>query len=412
MIGTGIFTSLGFQLSGCTNSISIILLWLVGGLLSFCGALALAELGVAYKKNGGDYLFLTHLMHTRLGYLSAWGSFIVAFTTPITISALAMIKYTEFLHYPYPKAFAIGIIISITLIHSFSTVRSAKFQNLSTLIKIAFIVALIALGFFYAPATHNALLFSGTWKKEIMTSSFATNMIYVFYAYSGWSSAAYIAGDIVNPHKSLPIAILGSTALVTLLYVLLQVVMLRQGNLIEMTNSENVTVVAFSHVLLGGRIRLINIFISLQLVATISSYLWIGSRITHAMSKDQEKWTFLRKVNKNNIPVIALWANAGISILYLCFASLDEALKGTGFIMQAFSILVVYASLKLKKNNEFTTPFKPVPQLLFIGFSLYILINNLVSNFSLNALWLAIILLGFIFYKKPSNMLTTDRPHA
>ena len=100
-------------------------------------------------------------------------------------------------------------------------------------------------------------------------------MIYVFYAYSGWSSAAYIAGDVIHPHRSLPIAILGSTAAVTLLYVLLQVVMLRQGNLKEMTGSENVTAVAFSHILHGGKIRLINVFISLQLVATISSYLWI-----------------------------------------------------------------------------------------------------------------------------------------
>jgi APA family basic amino acid/polyamine antiporter len=404
MIGTGIFTSLGFQLTGCTNSISIILLWVMGGILSFCGALALAELGVAYKKNGGDYLFLTHLMHTRIGYLSAWGSFIVAFTTPITISALAMIKYTEFLHYPYPKAFAIAIIVSITLIHSFSTTRSARFQNASTFIKIAFVVALIAVGFFYSPSTPNALLFSGTWKKEIVTPSFATSMIYVFYAYSGWSSAAYIAGDVIHPHRSLPIAILGSTAAVTLLYVLLQVVMLRQGNLKEMTGSENVTAVAFSHILHGGKIRLINVFISLQLVATISSYLWIGSRITHTMAKDQQRWIYLRKVNKNHVPVIALWANASIAIVYLCFTSLDEALKGTGFIMQAFSILVVYASLKLKKNKEFTTPLKPLPQLLFIGFSLYILINNLVSNFALNALWLLIILSGLIFYKAPKDL--------
>ena len=122
------------------------------------------------------------------------------------------------------------------------------------------------------------------------------------------------------------------------------------------------------------------------------------------MAKDQQRWIYLRKVNKNHVPVIALWANASIAIVYLCFTSLDEALKGTGFIMQAFSILVVYASLKLKKNKEFTTPLKPLPQLLFIGFSLYILINNLVSNFALNALWLLIILSGLIFYKAPKDL--------
>ena len=167
IIGTGIFTSLGFQLMGVTNTISIILLWLLGGVLSFCGALALAELGVAYKRNGGDYLFLTHLMHTKLGYLSAWGSFIVAFTTPVTISALAMIKYTEFLHYPYPKAFAIGIILLITVVHSFSTVKSARFQNISTLVKIGFIVALVIIGFSYTPATQNAFCSADPGRRKL-----------------------------------------------------------------------------------------------------------------------------------------------------------------------------------------------------------------------------------------------------
>jgi APA family basic amino acid/polyamine antiporter len=231
-------------------------------------------------------------------------------------------------------------------------------------------------------------------------------MIYVFYAYSGWNAAAYIAGEIKNPKRSIPLAILGGTLMVTAMYILLQVAMLKQGNMSEMKGREDVAAVAFSHLLQGKRIYILNAFISLQLIATISSYLWIGSRITHAMAVDQHRWFLLRKVNKNNIPIYALWANATIAILYMCFTSLDEALKGTGFIMQTFSILVVYSSLKLPKNNVFTTPFKPIPQIIFIVFSLYILIDNLISNPMLNAIWLLIILAGMIFYKKklPANL--------
>jgi basic amino acid/polyamine antiporter, APA family len=368
--------------------------------------MALAELGVAFKKNGGDYLFLSKLVHPKLGYLSAWASFIVAFTTPITISALAIIKYSEFLHWPYPKLWASLLIVVITIIHSFSLKRSEKFQDASTLIKIGFILILIVIGFLYMPKTNSALLFSSSWKNELPTPSFATSMIYVFYAFSGWSSAAYIAGEIANPKKALPIAILGGTLFVTIIYILLQVVMLRQGSLTEMEGRENVTAIAFSHILSGWGLKTLNLFIGIQLIATISSYLWIGSRITFAMAQDQEKWRLLRITNRNNIPVYALWANASISVFYLNLASLDQALKGPGFIMQSFAIFVVYSSLKLKGPTDFKTPFKPFPQLIFISFSVYILINNLLSNPVLNLIWLGVIVSGLIFYKKPKQLTT------
>ena len=93
MIGTGVFTSLGFQLNAVQNTWSIVLLWLGGGLIALCGAFAYAELGAHFKDTGGDYIFLSRLFHPTIGYLSAWAGLTIGFSAPIALAAIAFVKY-------------------------------------------------------------------------------------------------------------------------------------------------------------------------------------------------------------------------------------------------------------------------------------------------------------------------------
>jgi len=115
MIGTGVFTSLGYQVVSLHNTISILLLWTVGGLLALIGTFCYAELGNYYKKSGGDYIFLSKAFHPILGYLSSWVSLIVGFSAPVSLAALAMSKYLQIFGWDLGKGFAIGIIVLIAL---------------------------------------------------------------------------------------------------------------------------------------------------------------------------------------------------------------------------------------------------------------------------------------------------------
>ncbi len=118
MIGTGVFTSLGYQLAAVENTWSIILLWLIGGALALIGALTFAELGTHFKESGGDYIYLSRIFHPFVGYLYAWISLVVGFTAPVAIAAMAMTQYLGLSG--VGEWLSIGVILVLALVHSFS----------------------------------------------------------------------------------------------------------------------------------------------------------------------------------------------------------------------------------------------------------------------------------------------------
>ena len=147
MIGTGVFTSVGFQLSAVQNTWGILLLWLVGGLLSLFGAFAYAELGTHFKESGGDYIYLSRVFHPVMGYLSAWAGLTLGFSAPVALAAMAFTKYLAPFGLHDNVWLAVSVIVGIGLAHSFTIRHSSWFQNSSTLIKVLFIFCLILIGF-------------------------------------------------------------------------------------------------------------------------------------------------------------------------------------------------------------------------------------------------------------------------
>jgi len=163
MVGTGVFTSLGFQVLDIKNTYSIILLWVIGGVLALIGAFTYAELGTHFKESGGDYVFLSRVFHPFAGYLYAWTSLCVGFSAPIAIASMAMVGYMGPI-YPelFNEWFGIGVILLLTGLHSLSIKRSGQLQDVTTWIKLLFVLALIAIGFYWAPSESSALLYNST----------------------------------------------------------------------------------------------------------------------------------------------------------------------------------------------------------------------------------------------------------
>jgi APA family basic amino acid/polyamine antiporter len=120
MIGTGVFTSLGYQISDLKNTTSILLLWLIGGFLALIGAFIYSELASKFKQSGGDYIYLSRTFHPVFGYLSSWISLFVGFSAPISLAALAMGKYLNVFGFDLGKEFAIAMILIVAVFQSFS----------------------------------------------------------------------------------------------------------------------------------------------------------------------------------------------------------------------------------------------------------------------------------------------------
>jgi APA family basic amino acid/polyamine antiporter len=408
MIGTGVFTSVGFQLSSVQNTWSVLLLWVVGGILALFGAFAYAELGTHFKESGGDYIYLSRVFHPVLGYLSAWAGLTVGFSAPVALAAMAFTKYLAPFGLQNNVWLAIGIIILIGLMHSFTIRHSSRFQNISTMVKVIFIVALIIIGFTIPYHQANAILFDASWKQEIIKPGFAVSMVYVAFAYTGWNAAAYVVDEIDNPAKNLPKALIGSTVFVALAYILFQIVLLRNATVTQLAGKEEVTFISFDNLLGSTGGKWVSIFIAIQLIATISSYLWVGPRVTWAMAKEHKLWALLAKKNKHGIPVTAVWVHVGISIILALSGSFEKILVYAGFVLQLMSSLTVATSLfvKNKKTAGFKTPFKPVLQIIFLLFNAWVLVFTLIDRPLESFVGLGILLVGLVIYMfdKPTEI--------
>jgi len=410
MIGTGVFTSVGFQLSSIQNTWSILLLWLVGGILALFGAFAYAELGTHFKESGGDYIYLSKVFHPMLGYLSAWAGLTVGFSAPVALAAMAFTKYLAPFGLQGNVWLAIAIIILIGLMHSFTIRHSSRLQNYSTVIKVLFIVCLIFFGFFIPGNFNNAINLDNSWHKEILQPGFAVSMVYVAFAYTGWNAAAYVVDEIDTPRKNLPKALIGSTLFVAIVYVFFQLALLKNATALQMQGKEEVTFIAFDNLLGSTGGKWVSIFIAIQLVATISSYLWVGPRVTWAMARENKLWQPLAIKNGHGIPVAAVWVHVLISIILTVTGSFEKILLYAGFILQLMASLTVATSLflKSKKAETFRSPFKPILQIIFLIFNAWVLIFTLIDRPLESFIGLGVLLAGGIIYYFDRPVIVTE----
>lgn len=407
MIGTGVFTSLGFQLQAVQNIWSILLLWLGGGIIALCGAFASAELGAHFKATGGDYVFLSRVFHPVAGYLSAWAGLIIGFSAPIALAAIAFTKYLAPLLPLDPvaaHAIAVVIILLIAWMHSFTLRHSSRLQNLSTLLKIGFLLCLIIGGGIAAARSPSSIILSNSWTGEITTTGFAVSMIFVTYAYTGWNAAAYVAGEMQDPRRHLPKALILSTLLIILLYTGFQWVLLRHAPISLLQGKEEVSYLSFRELWGESGAKWVSFFIALQLIATISSYLWVGPRVTWAMASRHHYWQPLARVNAHGIPVRAVWLHAGISIALTLSGSFEQVLVYAGFVLQLMSALTVATSLFIRPEpGHFRTPFKPLPQFLFLLFSAWVLVFTAIDKPLESVVGVAMVLGGLLLSRSSSQ---------
>ncbi|UEQ74920.1 APC family permease [Chryseobacterium arthrosphaerae] len=402
MIGTGIFTTLGFQLSDITNTYSIFLLWAIGGILALFGAFCYAELGSHFKGNGGDFIYLKETYHPLFGYLISWISLIIGFSSPVALAALAMSKYLSVFDYSFGNGFAIAAIFLVAFMLSFSLKASGRFHNFFTFIKVTFIIVLIVLGVGLSGSSHtgNSLNFGDGWQHEIMLPAFATSLVFVTYSYTGWNSASYIAGEIKDVQKNLPKSLIIGTVFVTISYILVNYIMLKHAPVSQLAGKEDVMGEAAVNMLGLSFGKIVNIFIALQLIATISGYLWVGSRLTQAFARDSYLWKPLSKGNEKGIPVRAIFAHAVIAAIIILTGSFKEIFVYTAFILQLFASLAISTVYFLKKEDRriFRSNAFYIFPTVFLLFSGYILYFTLIHNPRESVIGLGIVAVGIVLY--------------
>ncbi len=223
MIGTGVFTSLGFQLLEIRSGFVLLMLWVVGGVSALCGALCYAELGAALPRSGGEYNFLSVIYHPVAGFVSGWVSATVGFAAPTALAALTFGSYLAAVFPALSAAWlATGLVLVLTAAHCSSHAGSGGVQSVLTGLKLTLILGFSVLALVVAGERQPVILLPRAGDAALLFSgSFAVSLIFVNYAFSGWNAATYVSGELQQPRRHLPIILVGSTVLVSGCYLLL-----------------------------------------------------------------------------------------------------------------------------------------------------------------------------------------------
>ena len=389
MIGTGVFTSLGYQLEALPSAFPILVLWAVGGVLSFCGALCYAELVSIWPRSGGEYHLLREAYHPLAGFLAGWVSLVAGFAAPIALAAMAFGRYMAKLGVPVePMVLAAGAVVLVTVIMLGSTSAVGRFLGGLTVLKVSLILAFMVGALIPSTAVEAAGQVSllpkpGDWDL-IISGGFATSLVYVMYAYTGWNGAAYVAGELKDPQRSVPLALLGGTALVMLLYIGLNAAFLVKAPW-ETLRSEPEVALAAAKAIFGERGGAwMGGLIAFGLLSMLTGLTWAGSRVHQRLGQDLMRLSFLARVNKHGAPVGAVLLQGGLALLLLLSGTFDAVLNYVEALLLVSSLLAVLAVIWLRvRRPELHRPFKvplyPLPPLLFAaatGYMLWFLVGQ------------------------------------
>jgi APA family basic amino acid/polyamine antiporter len=413
IIGTGIFTSLGFQLAGIQSGFALLMLWIVGGIAALCGALCYGELSAALPRSGGEYHFLSQIYHPALGFMAGFVSATVGFAAPIALAAMAFGKYLNgVLDFGSPVFFSFAVVWLVALFHLKNLQVGSAFHNLSTLIKLLLIGAIIVAGFFVYPKQPIDFFPSHGDTTLIFGASFAVALVYVMYSYSGWNAAVYITGEIKQPEKNVPRSLLVGTGVVIVLYVLLNAVFLATTPAQELKGQLEVALIAGKHIFGTNGGRVAGAVICLGLISAISSMTWIGPRVTMSMGEDHWLLRLLGRKSRHGIPTNAIVLQLLMVNLLLFTRSFESVVNFTQFSLLICSLLAVLGVIVLRFTHpKMTRPYRvwlyPLPPVLFSIITMWMMFYLLRWHPAESLAGLGTALLGLFLYfcarKRPSR---------
>lgn len=404
IIGTGVFTSLGFQLRELHSGFTLLMLWIVGGVAALCGALCYGELSAALPRSGGEYHFLARIYHPAIGFMAGWISATVGFAAPIALAAMAFGRY---FHGTFdagsPFAISFAVVWLVTLVHLRNLRVGSAFQVVFTSFKVLLIVTLIAAGFMRGAPEPVSFTPVPSAASALFGGGFAVSLVYVMYAYSGWNASAYILNEIRRPEKNVPRSLVLGTGAVTALYVLLNAVFLRTTPASELTGQLEIGLIAGRHIFgeFGG--RLMGAFICIGLVSSISSMTWVGPRVSLAMGEDVRLLRPLARQTAAGIPAVAILFQLFVVSLLLWTGSFEIVLVYIQFALLLCSFLAVLGVIVLRRTApDLPRPYRvwayPLPPLIFLGITLWMMLYLLHSHTAESLAGLLTMLAGLVLY--------------
>ena len=409
MVGTGVFTSLGFQLLEIDSGFVLLLLWAVGGLVALCGAMTYAELGAALPRSGGEYNFLKHIYHPAAGFVSGWVSATIGFAGPTALAAMTFAAYASSTFgfgesNLLKKALAIALVILLAAAHARNHRASSSTQVVFTIVKIAVIVVFCGsvLLFGDTPGDSGFLPLAGD-TSIVFSGAFAIALIYVSYAYTGWNAATYLSGELEDPQRTLPRILATGTLVVTLLYLALNYTFLVAAPADALRGQVEVGYIAAQAAFGEWGGRLTGIVLAGLLVSTVSAMTLAGPRVLQVIGEDFPAFRWLGRRNRHGIPAIAIGFQALLAVVFVSSGTFESVLVFAGFTLALNSFVTVLGVFVLRwRQPELERPYRtfgyPITPLIYLGLTGWTLVFVLVARPIEGLFGLAVITAGLLVY--------------
>jgi APA family basic amino acid/polyamine antiporter len=423
MVGTGVLTTSGYTVATVGSNQWMLILWVVGGLTAICGALTLAELSAALPRTGGDYVYLYEAYGPLPAFLSGWVSFLIGFAAPGSASAFASAKY---LLTPFQDRIGMDIIVlqrlmatvlilAFAAIHVMGRKQTSHVQGWITALKLVLLAGFAAAGLSAGwpnRANLNDLL---PIHDRHAVFGLLTSLVYVYYGYTGWNSASYMAGEVKEPQRLLPRAILLGTGGVLLLYMAVNVVYalaLTPADIraIIKANGDNFDAVAPIAELAAGRLfgpgwaRPLSVAVGLMLLSSLSAYLLIGPRVLYAMARaGQFPAMAARLTSRAGTPGIATAFQIAVTLTLLWIGSVESIILYAGIGLSIFSMLAMSSIFILRTRRPdlprpFRTPGYPITPAVYLLLTGAMTLAAFYQRRAVSAYALLSILAGVPFY--------------
>ncbi len=390
MIGSGIFIVPATIALHLQSSLMIILVWIIGGVVSLCGSLSVAELGASMPYAGGQYVYLKEAYSPLWGFLYGWAAFLVINTASI---AAVAVTFATYLGYFFPlsiagiKIIAISSVLLLTAINCFGIKVGATVQNGLTLLKIAALFALAVLSFTLSGgSTSNFQPVLPIIPFTTLTGPFIIALIAVLWTYDGWIEITYVAGEVRNPQKALPRALGIGTLIVIGTYILIAASVMYVLPIHEAAQSQAVLADSARKIMGTGGAIFVSIAVIISTFGTNNGFIFTCPWIYYAMAKEGLFFKWLAVIHpKYETPVVSLLVQAALASILIMSGTYDALITYVVFASFIFYGMSAGAVIILRRRKpDGYRPYKtwgyPFTTIIFILFALYLVIDSVNGN--------------------------------
>ncbi|MBZ5611554.1 MAG: amino acid permease [Acidobacteriia bacterium] len=362
MIGAGIWSTPGILAGQLGSPLLILLIWGVGAICALAGAFCYSELGVNFPSSGGEYVYLTQAYGPTWGFMTGWVSFFAGFSAPIAAASLAFSDYLGYFFpafklanahhligsgafefkFGLPQTAACSMIAAFTIINCLGVRFTARVQNVLTLIKVLVIVILLAAGFAFGDGSWSNFAHSAArTSTSPIYAQFVVSLLLIYFGYSGWNAATYVAEELKQPERTLPLSLAYGTCLVAALYIGLNALFIYAMPPESMKGVVAVGALAATHLFGPAVAGAFAAGMVLSVLATMNAEVTIGPRVYYAMAKNGAFFSAAARVHPRwHTPVVAIVCQ-GLCSMLMTLSPFVDLLMYIGFLLNFFAVMSV-----------------------------------------------------------------------